>query len=532
MAKATLPDHVSALMVPSAHAHKPEKVELIQTHISYVLLAGDEVYKLKKPVNFGFLDFSSLEKRRVACEAEVRLNRRACGGIYLGVEPVMRGSRGFQFGGKGEVIDYAVHMKRLPRDRMMDALLEADAVTLEMIDNLVGRLVHFHAQSADDQRLGTVDRFEVFKSSWQRNLDIIEEYVGRTLSRRRFSRISGYAANMLADQKALLRLRESEGRVRDCHGDLRSDSVCIDEAFEDGICLVDCIEFDEQLRISDTGLEIGFLAMDLDFRGRPELADLLTGLYAAATNDQDLPRLSNFFKCYRACVRGLVESLTGDRPEIVARQRGGARRRAREYFRLAESYSRTPATPLVVLMMGLSGSGKSFQAGSLASRLGVALLGTDMARLQLHGRREPGQDRDEIGRGRYAVEERDRVYDLLAQQAEICLADGRGVVIDGTYIERDQRIRVRDLAVSKKRPVLVVECQAPEARIRERQRSRMGQDWAASEGRWEVYEAQRDRYQPPDEFPLAQRVVIDTTLPLAEQIELVFKAGQRLFLAG
>ena len=530
MSAKELPDHIRALLVSSAYPHGPDKVELIQTHISYVLLAGDEVYKLKKPVNFGFLDFSSLEKRKIACQSEVRLNRRACEEIYLGVEPVVRGDTGFRIGGQGDVVDYAVHMKRLPTNRTMDALIDADAVTLDMIDRLTGRLVSLHAQSADEPGLGDVGGFEALRENWRKNLDLLEPFVGKTLSRRRWARIGAYAARLLRREESVLRRRELDGRVRDCHGDLRSDAICIDESFEGGICLFDCIEFDNRLRISDVGLEIGFLAMDLDFRARPDLADLLVGLYAAATNDQELPRLVTFFKCYRACIRGLVESLTSERAEIDARQRAAARRRAREYFKLAERYSHTPAATGVVLMMGLSGSGKSVLAGCVAARFGVSLLATDLVRQQLFGARLPGVGRDGIGTGRYTAEERDSVYRVLFGQVKTCLAEGRGAVVDGTYIRREQRAPVWDFVSLQKRPLLLVECRAPEAAIEERQGLRRSREWAVSEGRWEVYKAQRAVYEGPDEVPNAQRIVVDTTLPLADQIELVNEAAQRLSL--
>ncbi len=527
MPQPQLPEHVRALQRPDAYEPPVDKVDLIQTHISFVLLAGEDVYKIKKPVDFGFLDFSTLEKRHAACEAEVRLNRRGCPDIYFGVEPITRGADHFAIGGNGEIVDYAVHMKRLRTERMMDRLLEQGAIDFDMIGRLAARLADFHRAAETGLEIARIGGYETLRQNWRDNLDDMRRFVGRTLGPKRFQRIEGYVTDFLRDEEPILRRREAEGWVRDCHGDLRSDAVCFDDQLDTKICLVDCIEFNDRMRYSDIGLDVGFLAMDLDYRGRGDLSDLLLSLYSAAMGDKELPLLINFYKCYRACVRGKVESLLLDQAEVGREQRAGARRRARVYFALAEQYARGLRYDGPVIVMGASGSGKSVLAGAIATRIGAVLLATDVIRRELFGRREGARGADEIDAGRYAPDARERVYTLLAEQAQRYLDEGSGVVLDGTYIERAQRETAYRLRSKSSQPPLLVECYAPDDVVRQRQARRENEEWTASEGRWEVYQAQMRRYEAPDELPPRQRLTLDTTQPLEEQLEVVVKALPR-----
>ncbi len=211
----------------------------------------------------------------------------------------------------------------------------------------------------------------------------MRRFVGRTLGERRWQRIQAYATSFLERESALLRRREDEGWIRACHGDLRSDAVCFDAELTDGVCFFDCIEFNDAFRYSDTGLDAAFLAMDLDYRGRQALSDAFAGLYAAAIGDRELPLLLDFYKCYRATVRGRVESMLAEDAEVTAGQRSAARKRAQAYFRLAESYTRRRRRAGVILVMGASGSGKSVLAGAIAARLGAVILSTDVRRREL-----------------------------------------------------------------------------------------------------------------------------------------------------
>jgi aminoglycoside phosphotransferase family enzyme/predicted kinase len=525
MAEHPLPPHVRALRDAAPYPRPVRgKIELIQTHISYVFLLDDEVYKLKKPVDLGFVDFTTLEKRKFDCEEEVRLNKRGCPeGVYYGVVPVVHDNGSYRVLAEdeavsGEVVDYAVHMRRLPQDRMMDVLLAQDAVDFDMVGQVAGRLGQLHREAAVSPEITTKGGIETLHKNWRDNFAEIRPFIGRTLSRKRFDRIEAFVAAFFARESALLRHREHEGWIRECHGDLRSDAVCFDDSLPGGICIYDCIEFNEAFRYSDTGLDAAFLAMDLDYRGRPEISDLFVGLYAAAIGDKQLPLLLEFYKCYRAIVRAKVESLLLDDPGVSTQQKAGARKRARAYFKLAEDYARRHTKQRLVLVTGPSGSGKSVLAGVLAARLGCVILSTDMLRRELF---QTSGRREEIDEGKYAPEARERVYDELEAQARDFLADGRPVLIDGTYIERRQREPIVQVARELKTRLLVVECSAPDDVVEARQKKRQSEAWTTSEGRWEVYLAQKARLEPADELPASERLAIDTTTPLHDQIEAV-----------
>lgn len=514
-----LPPHVRALRRKSAYPHPAREITLIQTHISYVFLVDDQVYKLKKPVNLGFVDFTTLDKRLKDCRDEVRLNQRGCpGGVYLGIVPIVRRGEAFGVGGEGEVVDYAVHMKRLPRERMMDVLLAQDRVDFDMIGQVAARLAELHRQADSGPSITRKGGFKTMRSNWLDSFEQIRPFIGLTISQKRFHTVASFVTSFTQRESALLHSRDRDGWVRDCHGDLRSDAVCFDDSVPGGICIYDCIEFNESFRLSDTGLDAAFLAMDLDYRGRPELSDLFVGLYAAAIGDKQLPLLLDFYKCYRAVVRGKVESLILDDAGVSAAQKAGARRRARAYFALAERYARRRPRRGLVLVTGPSGSGKSVLAGVLSSRLGSVILSTDMLRRELFDTAGP---REALDTGRYAPESRERVYDELERQAEAFLAQRRPVVIDGTYVERRQRAPVVELARRAKTRLLVVECTAPDAVIAARQHRREGEAWTTSEGRYEVYLAQKQRQEPATELPQSDRIVIDTTTPLDAQIAAV-----------
>ncbi len=522
-----LPPHIRALHDASAYA-KPitGAISLVQTHISYVFLVDDEVFKLKKPVDLGFVDFTTLEKRKFDCEEEVRLNQRGCPeGVYYGVVPIVfdAGSYSVVVGEAspaGEIVDYAVHMRRLPQDRMMDILLQKDAVDFDMIGGLAGRLAQLHREADAGPAITAKGGFENHRHNWHDSLDHIRPSVGRTLSQKRFDRIEAFAAAFFAREALLLRRREHDGWIRECHGDLRSDAVCLDEALPAGLCIYDCIEFNEAFRYSDTGLDAAFLAMDLDYRDRPELSDLFVGLYAATVGDKQLPLLLNFYKCYRAIVRGKVESLLLDDPAVPIGQKAAARKRARVYFKLAEDYARRHAKQRLLLVTGPSGSGKSVLSGVLASRLGCVILSTDILRRELF---EITPSREPLDSGKYAADARERVYEEVEAQARDFLTDGRPVLIDGTYIERRQREPITALAQEHRMALLVIECFAPDDVVKARQQKRQTEDWSTSEGRWEVYLDQKARLEPATEIDEPQRLRIDTTIPLEDQIRAALK---------
>jgi aminoglycoside phosphotransferase family enzyme len=306
----------------------------MQTQMSFVFIAGDFVYKVKKPVNLGYLDYTTLEKRRFFCQREVELNRRLCPEAYLGVVPVVKAKGRISLGGRGKVIDYAVKMRYLPQDRMMNVLLAANQVSTEMVTRVAQRLVDFHQKAETSATISAFGDIETIRVNTEENFDQTEKSIGRTISPEKYQRIKNYTRRFIENNVSLFRQRVAEGRIRDCHGDLHAAHIC----FTDGICIYDCIEFNDRFRYCDTASEIAFLAMDLDHYGRADLSRAFIRAYVAASQDEEILKLLNFYKCYRAYVRGKVESFKLDDPYIAEEEKTKTLAIARKYFELAEEY--------------------------------------------------------------------------------------------------------------------------------------------------------------------------------------------------
>lgn len=336
MATDTLPAFVRALLQPKCYDHPAPEIQLIQTHISWVVLAGDYVYKFKKPVNFGFLDFSDLAKRRWCCEQELLLNRRLCPDIYLGLVKITAGpDASFQLNGNGAVIEFGVKMKRMPEDRMMVHLVRSGKLTPEHIDALVAVLVDFYrrAEHGDDiAQFGTAAAVGV---NVLENFEQTVSYIGQgALSQEQYDCISGYARTFLSNE-ALFQRRIDDGYVRDCHGDLYSANICL----ADKVYIYDCIEFNQRFRYCDIASDIAFLVMDLEFYGLDPLASLFIDQFVRATGDQSLREVLNFYKCYRAYVRGKIGLFTAADPAVDPAVRVSYSKDAATYFRLAQRYA-------------------------------------------------------------------------------------------------------------------------------------------------------------------------------------------------
>lgn len=365
---AAYPPLVHGLLRPEAYPHRPKRIRLVETHISYVFLAGPYAYKVKKPVNFGFLDYSTLEKRRHFCEQEVRLNRDLCPGTYLGVVPVVETDGGFRVGGPGEPVEYAVLMRRLPANRMLDRLVRRGRVDGEVVVRLARRLAAFHAGSGRGPEIDRFGQPEVVRFNWEENFAQTAPYVGKTIPRRWYEGIRRYVEDFLRDSAEIFLKRVAEGRIRDCHGDLRAESVCV----EDGICIFDRIEFNDRFRYGDVASEVAFLVMDLDALGRPDLGYVFAESYIEASGDRELRRLLPFYQCYRAYVRGKVSSFRLD--QVEAESEGAkVRRLARRHFRLAWDYARAPGRPVLVAVAGAPAEDGLVLGRSLGCRLGATV---------------------------------------------------------------------------------------------------------------------------------------------------------------
>ncbi|MFX0211927.1 MAG: phosphotransferase [Candidatus Hodarchaeota archaeon] len=326
---------VEALMKPETYDEDVQKIELVQTHISFVFLAGDYVYKVKKPVNFGFLDFTTLEKRKHFCNREFELNRRLAGDMYLEVVPINRSDNQIKIKGKGKTIEYAVKMRRIPEDTMMSDLITRNQVNKVLIDELAKIIAEFHTKAETGGSINKFGSLEVIKFNWDENFDQTRDFIGRTLDSTQFDVICHKIQAFMKNNKPLFRTRIEHNRIRDCHGDLHSGNIFV----ADRIYIFDCIEFNERFRYSDVTADIAFLAMDLDFRNKRDLSKYFIDQYIEYTHDHDLMILLPFYKCYRAYVRGKVIGFKLEDPNVNVIEQEQAKKEAHAYFDLATEYA-------------------------------------------------------------------------------------------------------------------------------------------------------------------------------------------------
>ena len=319
-------------MSTNAYPEPTSRIEFVQTHISLVFLTDNYVYKIKKDVNFGFLDFSTIEKRKYYCEREVELNRRLSPDIYLGVLPVTMDNGTVVIGGKGRVIEYAVKMRRLPMEYVMIRLLRENRLSSEMVERVARRIALFHAEASRSNQIDKFGSTEVIRNNTDENFAQTQKYVGKSITKSQYDAIRAFTEEHLNNRSDLFQRRIAQGKIKDCHGDLHLEHICITEP----IRIFDCIEFNDRFRYSDTAADIGFLAMDLDFHDRTDLSKALMEAYVRFSGDEGVLDIVDFYKVYRAYVRGKVNSFRLDSNESASQDQ--TLRTAQKYFRLATSY--------------------------------------------------------------------------------------------------------------------------------------------------------------------------------------------------
>tara|TARA_B100001971_G_scaffold155348_1_gene144768 strand:- start:193 stop:1203 length:1011 start_codon:yes stop_codon:yes gene_type:complete len=330
-----LPEIVQALLDAKIYPDKPEKIGLAQTQMSFVFLTGSYVYKIKKPVNLGYLDYTTLQKRHFYCQREVKLNKRLCPETYLGVVPIVRKEGKILIGGQGETIEYAVKMLQLAQEKMMGTLLDNNQVSAAMVTRVAQKLAEFHKKAETSPTISTFGDLNTITQNTAENFSQTIQYIGTTISQEKHQRISDYANRFLKNNAPLFQKRLDGGKIKDCHGDLHAAHIC----FTDDICIYDCIEFNDRFRYGDIAAEVAFLAMDLDHYGQSDLSHSFVDAYITFSQDKELLKLLNFYKCYRAYIRGKVEGFKLNDPHISEEEKTKVLAVAREYLELAASYT-------------------------------------------------------------------------------------------------------------------------------------------------------------------------------------------------
>jgi uncharacterized protein len=478
---------VDALSKPEAYPYPVRAVEARQTHISAVFLSGTFVYKIKKPVDLGFVDFSTLDARHHFCEEEVRLNQRLAPNIYLGVVPVVQTGEQLQFEGKGEAIEWAVKMQRLPDDATLKERIRRGEIGADLIEALARRIAAFHQQAETNERIASFGRFELVARTIRDIFDQAEPQVGTTVSGAVFNRIKTLMENALTRLRPLIEARAARQAPRDCHGDLHLDHIYYfpDQPPPTDLVMIDCIEFNERFRFIDPIADMAFLAMDLAFLGRRDLRRAFLETYFQCTGDQEGRALLPLYAAYRATVRGMVEGLELGEKEVPQAEHDAALERARAHWLLALTELEEPAKrPCLILVIGLPGSGKSRLAQELAEHSGFSVVRSDVVRKELANLPNQLPSPPELRQSLYTHVWNERTYAECLKRAIGLLFEGHRVIVDATFREEQQRRTFLKTAMHWGVPGHILLCQADPDAVRQRLENR-GRD--ASDANWSVY---------------------------------------------
>lgn len=497
---------VAGLLRPEAYPHPAQRLEHLQTHISHVLLAGDYAYKIKKPLDLGFLDFSTLERRRYCCEEELRLNRRLAPQLYLEVVPIIGTAAEPRIGGEGEALEYAVRMRRFPQE----ALLSRREVTPELIDRIAERVAAFHASIPAAPADSPFGQPEAVLFPMQQNFDQIRHFLANDSALLAgLDPLEHWTRETYQQLRATLAARRAEGHIRECHGDMHLGNIAL---IGSELAIFDGIEFNPSLSWIDRINEVAFFVMDLEQAGRRVLARRFLNRYLELTGDYAGLSVLDFYKVYRALVRAKVTAIRFGQPGLGEAERAGVATEYERYVALAESYIR-PRRPRLLITYGVSGSGKSVLVRMLREEMPLIQVRSDVERKRLCGLGEAERSGSAASGGIYTEDATRRTYDHLRRLAEGILEAGYDVCIDATFLKGWQRALFASLAQEQGCELRILVPEAPEAVLRERVRVRHVAGEDASEADVAILESQLQAREPLSEAELRVALVVDTVHP-------------------
>lgn len=507
MVDVSLPTLVQHMLQPEFYPHPVEApIRLLQTHVSYVFLTGDYAYKLKKPVNFGFLDYSTLEKRQHFCQEELKLNQRGAALLYLEVVPVYQSGDTFQLEGSGEPVEYAVKMRQFPQDTLLSQVFERGELTEAVLRGLAEAIAQFHQAATTNDEIRSFGTVEAVRQPFDENYEQTAGFIGGPQTQAQFDGTQAYTDQFFATQADLLQQRIDGNWIRACHGDLHLNNIC---HWQDQLLLFDCIEFNKPFRFVDVMYDIAYIVMDLTAQGRTDLAATFISHYVEQTGDWEGLQILPLYVSRQAYVRAKVTSfLLGDPaiPEDVKQQ---ASAKAAQYYTLAHDYVQ-PKPGRLILMAGLSGSGKSTTAQAISRQLGAIQLRSDAVRKHLAG--IPLQQRGDDSL--YTPEISQKTYDRLLSLGILLAKQGYTVILDAKY----DRVALREGAIAQSQahdiPLNAVYCTAPEAVLQQRLEARQGDIADAT-----VAVLANQTMEPFGSDEAINVTTVDTTQPVGPQLQ-------------
>ncbi|RAM50593.1 MAG: adenylyl-sulfate kinase [Hapalosiphonaceae cyanobacterium JJU2] len=507
----SIPPLIEQMLQPGFYPHAvQEPVQLIQTHVSYVLLTGDYVYKLKKPVNFGFLDYSTLEKRQHFCEEELRLNQRGAGELYLEVLPISLVGEQYQLGGT-EAVEYALKMRQFPQEALLSEMFEQGKLEEKHIAELGRVVAEFHRKSVTNDYIRSFGEVSQVRAAFDENYQQTEKYIGGPQTQVQFEETKQYTDRFFAERAELFKSRIHHNCIQECHGDLHLRNITL---WHDQILLFDCIEFNEPFRFVDVMYDVAFAVMDLEARQCKDLANVFLNTYIEQTGDWEGLQLLPLYLSRQAYVRAKVTSFLLDDPGVPPEAKKEAAKTAAAYYQQAWDYTQ-PRQGQLILMSGVSGSGKSTTARYLAQQIGAIHLRSDAVRKHLAGIPLLQRGGDDL----YTPEMTQKTYGRLLELGIILATQGFNVILDAKYDRQQLRQEAIAQAQDKQIPLQILYCTAPLEVLQQRLQDRTGD---IADATAELLESQLVAAETwtEKEKPLVK--ILDTTQPIQAQLKEIF----------
>lgn len=494
-------------MQPEIYDPPVEKCVLIETHISWVILAGPYAYKIKKSINLGFLDFSTLEKRRFYCNEELRLNKRLAPTVYLSVLPITGTVEHPQWAGEGDAIEYAIKMQAFPQQAQLDRVLANNALQSRHIDMLARHIANFHEKTDVAHVDSIYGEPELIYQPVEENFSQIREHVKNVNALDSISELERWSKANFHAMQSFFSQRKAAGFIRECHGDMHLRNIAW---VDDAPLLFDCIEFSPSLRWIDVMSDVAFLVMDLQDRKQPELAQRFLNNYLEYTGDYAAMSVLRFYQVYRALVRAKIDAIRADQAGISPKEQAEAEKDFFEYLNLALNYIR-PAKPQLIITRGMSASGKSTVSQSFLQQLGAIRIRSDVERKRLFGLKPEDDGQAAVGKGIYSPEATRMTYRKLEELAAQILDAGYSVIVDAVFLHHLEREQFRKLAEIKHTPFVILECIADAETLRQRIVQRKND---VSDADLKVLEMQLSKWQPLHKDERIKAVTIDTSTPV------------------